>query len=68
MRVFPQPIKLSPNCTRWRLSELERYETGTSDRTPETERYLSDKQVSDRYEVTRKTVWTWARVARTAAA
>lgn len=23
---FPKPIKLSPGCTRWKLSEVERWE------------------------------------------
>lgn len=23
---FPRPIKLSPGCTRWRLSDIERWE------------------------------------------
>lgn len=23
---FPKPIKLSPGCTRWRLSDLEKWE------------------------------------------
>lgn len=23
---FPKPVRLSPGCTRWRLSELERFE------------------------------------------
>lgn len=23
---FPQPIKLSPGCTRWRLSDVEAWE------------------------------------------
>ncbi len=24
--AFPEPVKLSPGCTRWRLSELLHYE------------------------------------------
>ena len=24
---FPKPIKLSENCTRWRLSDVEQWET-----------------------------------------
>lgn len=23
---FPQPVKLSPGCTRWRLADLEAFE------------------------------------------
>lgn len=23
---FPQPVKLSPGCSRWRLAEIERWE------------------------------------------
>ena len=26
--TFPKPIKLSPGCTRWKLSELETWEAG----------------------------------------
>lgn len=25
--TFPRPIKLSPGCTRWKLSEIEAWET-----------------------------------------
>lgn len=24
--VFPKPVKLSPSCTRWRLSDIEAFE------------------------------------------
>lgn len=24
---FPQPVKLSPGCTRWRLADVEKWET-----------------------------------------
>jgi prophage regulatory protein len=24
--IFPQPIKLSPGCTRWKLADLEAWE------------------------------------------
>lgn len=26
-RAFPQPIKFSPGCTRWRLADVEAWET-----------------------------------------
>lgn len=29
--TFPQPVKLSPGCTRWRLSDLEAWEKSQSD-------------------------------------
>lgn len=25
--TFPAPVKLSPNCTRWRLSDVEAWES-----------------------------------------
>lgn len=25
---FPKPIKLSPGCTRWKLSDIEKWEAG----------------------------------------
>jgi len=25
--TFPRPVKLSPGCTRWKLSEIEAWET-----------------------------------------
>ncbi|WP_417584624.1 helix-turn-helix transcriptional regulator [Nitrincola sp.] len=27
-RKFPTPVKLSPGCTRWRVADLKRWETG----------------------------------------
>lgn len=27
---FPQPVKLSPQCTRWKLSKIEAWETRRS--------------------------------------
>lgn len=24
--AFPQPVRLSPGCTRWRLADIERWE------------------------------------------
>lgn len=26
--TFPKPMKFSPGCTRWRISEIEAWETG----------------------------------------
>jgi prophage regulatory protein len=28
---FPKPIKLSPGCTRWRLSDIESWEAAKAD-------------------------------------
>jgi predicted DNA-binding transcriptional regulator AlpA len=28
--TFPKPVKLSPGCTRWKLSEIEAWETAKS--------------------------------------
>lgn len=25
-RAFPEPVRLSPNCTRWRVSDVEAWE------------------------------------------
>ena len=29
--TFPKPVKLSPGCTRWRLSDLEAWEQAQSE-------------------------------------
>lgn len=63
---FPQPVNLTGLRARWRLSELEAYETGHTDRTTETERYLTANQVGKRYGVSRVSVWNAARKAREA--
>ena len=34
--TFPKPVKLSPGCTRWRLSDLEAWEAAKSEDSPET--------------------------------
>lgn len=26
--TFPRPVRLTPGCTRWRLSEIEAWESG----------------------------------------
>ena len=28
---FPQPLKLTPGCTRWRMSDVERWETSRAE-------------------------------------
>ena len=33
-RALPKPIQFSPGCTRWRLSDLERWETQKIGTTP----------------------------------
>ena len=64
---FPQPVNLPGMRARWRLSDIERYETGGTERTIETERYLTANQVGERYGVSRVSVWNAARKAREAA-
>lgn len=32
---FPFPVKLSPGCTRWRLSDLEKWETEKAGKSSE---------------------------------
>ena len=29
--TFPKPVKLSPGCTRWKLSEIEAWEASKSE-------------------------------------
>ncbi len=29
--AFPKPVKLTPGCTRWRLSEIEAWESAKSE-------------------------------------
>lgn len=31
--TFPKPIKLSPGCTRWKLSEIEAWEAARANAT-----------------------------------
>lgn len=63
---FPSPTKLAANCSRWPLSALELYEANRlgrdyPGRSADQEIYLSDLQVAARYNVSRNTVWRWAR-------
>ncbi|TKW67168.1 MAG: AlpA family phage regulatory protein [Paracoccus denitrificans] len=30
---FPQPVKLTPGCTRWKLSEIEAWEAAKAEQT-----------------------------------
>ncbi len=68
--LHPQPVKIGDGCTRWRLSDLERYEAARageqepSPRKPEDERYLSVKQVADRYGASVPSVWRWCAQSR----
>jgi hypothetical protein len=63
---FPQPVKISPGCTRWRLSDLEAYEAARAGlpppppRDPSSEAYFSDRAVARRYDSSRSSVWRWA--------
>lgn len=63
-RTFPQPVELPGMRARWRLSDIEIYENGHTDRTTETERWLSANQLGERYGVTRVAIWKNARLAR----
>jgi len=64
MVSFPQPVSIGDSTKRWRLSDLRRYEaarSGVESSAPaDEERFLSDKQVAERYGVARGTVWRWA--------
>lgn len=61
---LPEPIKLN-GSTRWCLSQLEVIEAharGVSNPEPlpsEQERYLSVKQLAERYGVSVPTIWRW---------
>lgn len=61
---FPQPVYMAGMRARWRLSDLERYEAGETDRTSEHEVYLSAVQVAERFRMSRVAVWKQARLAR----
>lgn len=63
-KSFPQPVELPGMRSRWRLSDIEQFEFGHTERTPETERYLSANQLADRYGMSRVAVWKQAREAR----
>ena len=63
---FPSPVKLGAGCTRWREKDLRRWEAACSGNAmPELadgpDVYLTDRQVAERYQVARPTVWRWAR-------
>lgn len=67
-RIFPTPVQLTPGCSRWRLSEIEVYETGKTKRTPANEVYLRDTDLGERYHVHRNSIWRWARMGAEATA
>lgn len=64
---FPKPIRFGSAMTRWRLSDLERYEAECAgrpeppSRAPQAERYLSVRQVATRYSASTPTIWRWCR-------
>lgn len=70
---FPQPVKFSGGCVRWRLSDLEAYEARCAGepepqrRTPERELYLSAAQVAVRYDASVPTVRRWQAQGRVTA-
>jgi len=67
---FPQPVKLSPSVTRWKLSDLEVYEARCAGCEPpdprdsSDERYLSARQVADRYSASTPSIWRWCQASR----
>lgn len=69
---FPQPRKIG-HATLWRLHDLQRYEALCSGEAepaeplPESERFLTVKQVAARYGKSPVTIWRWAQASRTAA-
>jgi len=70
MKPFPQAVKLSLGMTRWRLSDLEAYEAAAcgepapEPRPSDRERYLSAKQVAERYGCSTVSVWRWSAASR----
>jgi len=70
---FPEPIRLGENTTRWRLSDLERFEAAAAGepvprrRDPADERYLSVRQVADRLGSSIPSIWRWTAEARQSA-
>jgi len=68
---FPQPVRPSPAVTRWRLSDLLKYEAalaGTDPATIPQETFLPAKRVASRYGVGISTIWRWAATAQEGAA
>jgi|AntDeeMinimDraft_5_1070356.scaffolds.fasta_scaffold34668_2 predicted DNA-binding transcriptional regulator AlpA len=63
---FPQPTKLPGMRSRWRLSDIERFENGHTNRAAEDERFLSAVQLAERYSISRVSVWKLAGKADTA--
>jgi len=67
---FPTPSKFSGGSTRLALSRLESYEArcaGEPEPAPRdsrNERYLSVKQVAERYGVSVATIWRWCQESR----
>lgn len=65
MTKFPGPLAINQATKRWRLSDLMRYEAEIAGNDPATvrverESFLTDKQVAERYGVSRPTVWRWS--------
>lgn len=72
MAKFPNPVHFGPGATRWRLSEIVRFEAARTGEQapallPEQERYLRDQDVANRLGVSRNTVWRWSAQSRGAA-
>lgn len=63
---FPKPERVGTACTRWKLSDLLAYEARRDGKepptlAPEQERWLSARQVGERYGASVTSVWRWAR-------
>lgn len=67
--AFPRPIKIANGTTRWPLSAVVRYESALAGTLapsipPESERFLSVRDLSERLHVTRSTIWRWVEESR----
>lgn len=64
-KPFPEPVRLTGKITRWRESELCEFD---GSEPPATERFLSVKEVAQRYGVTTASIWRWQASSRKGAA
>ena len=61
---FPHPVKLGPQTTVWKLSDLLAFEAAQAGQpapmlSPGEERFLPVKLVAERYSRSVCTVWRW---------
>jgi len=52
VKHFPAPLKVGPNCTRWRISDLEKYEQDLHDISMTAFPSPYDEGLSERVEMT----------------